>query len=36
MMLSLVDSILFLFGIFCPIFLDHSSLCSFEAKPKSA
>ena len=27
--------VLFLFGIFCLIFLDHSSLCSCKAKTKS-
>ena len=30
------DSILFLFGLFCLIFLDHSPLCSCKAKSKSA
>ena len=36
MLIFLVDCLLSLFGIFCLIFLDHSSLCSSDAKSKSA
>ena len=36
MLMFLVDWLLSLFGIFSLIFLDHSSLCSSEAKSKSA
>ena len=36
MIMICVGCILLLFGIFCLIFLDHSLLCSCEAKTKSA
>ena len=36
MLIILVDWLLSLFGIFCLIILDHSSLCSSDAKTKPA
>ena len=36
MLIFIVDWLLPLFGIFFLILLDHSSLCSSEAKSKSA